>query len=293
MKTSFPRLHGFLFRRCVRGGRIAAFTLIELLVVIAIIAILASLLLPVLSKAKAKGYATQCLSNIKQLELAGQMYADDNNQTFVNNDTKPTGSTEAGDSAWIKGNVQRYTTAPQDYSTYWVSQGVLYDYNRSSAIYQCPANRAVARLATKSAIQNRSYSISVWINCNKAPTTDPYARMVSKYTQVRTPSSVYMFGEENQISIDNGTMGTYSRSTASWWNPPTARHNNSATFSFVDGHAEIWKWRGDLIRLNRDWNSDDPMSGQRSDTTVNPVSGKATSASDPDFGRLADALPGY
>lgn len=275
------------------------FTLIELLVVIAIIAILAAMLLPALSKAKARAQETQCLDNIRQLQIASLVYISDNHDRFPDNKVgSPT--SEAGPNSWIKGNVQRFTTPPQSYSTYWISTGALWPYNRSYGIYVCPTDHS---LVTASIAHNRSYAISVWLSCNNINqvNNDAYATEALKSTQVRNPSQTIDFMEENQVSIDNGVIGIFSRTTAGIWNLPSNRHDNSGTLTFVDGHAEAWKWKGVVNTLNRKWDATAITIGsganQRPSATLNPVnpsgstSGTACSSTDPDYIRLADGVP--
>src|SRR5437870_8745786 len=85
--SSSMKINGsFLVLACPTHRRKQAFTLIELLVVVAIIAILASILLPALAKAKDKGRAARCLSNTRQIGLSLVMYANDSEDKLPDRD---------------------------------------------------------------------------------------------------------------------------------------------------------------------------------------------------------------
>ncbi len=98
-----------LGRKTPKGGPGNGFTLIELLVVITIMAILAALLLPALGRAKRQGQQTACLSNTKQLTLAGLMYMGDTAQCLPNN-TPNLPNYEPGVAAWWYDALTNYGT---------------------------------------------------------------------------------------------------------------------------------------------------------------------------------------
>lgn len=142
-----------------RGGGHSAFTLIELLLIIAIIAVLGSLMLPGLNRAKERAAVTTCESNLKELGIGVKMYIDDNsfrfppgNVTDVDGGNRVVLATLGGYDA-ITNRAQFWASAPRR---------PLYPYAKPSKVYECPADRGqleISCYADPLPIKPRNFSV--------------------------------------------------------------------------------------------------------------------------------------
>jgi prepilin-type N-terminal cleavage/methylation domain-containing protein/prepilin-type processing-associated H-X9-DG protein len=222
------------------------FTLIELLVVIAILGILASLLLPVLGKAKGKGQSAACLSNLKQLQYGWQMYVQDNHEDLPPNISD--GYINFAGS-WVVGS------AAVDTDTANIKAGLLFPAIGSASAYHCPADQSVVQNRPQFP-HNRSYSIPQWYNSSVSRDllqVNNSSFNKRKLSQLMDPPPVgsWIFIDEHALSIDDGIFvigspwfapGAHPPDHDFWVSFPADRHQDGANLSFADGHVLHHRW---------------------------------------------------
>ena len=235
------------FRSSATARESSAFTLIELLVVIAIIAILAAMLLPALSKAKARATTTQCLSNKKQIQIACFMYSGDFSDWLAPN--APAGAFPnpwcAGSEGWLSQNAN---IDPNYYTTNTLGPFVA----GQIKVYKCPADI----IPSDNGDRLRSISMNgMMLGGISGSMTALIAyntgwRVFYKNSDFNTlkPVDAWVFCDEAMYSMNDGylQMGLI---TPSFPDVEANYHGGINTFSFADGHVETHKWKGALLTV--------------------------------------------
>jgi len=228
------------------GTLTGAFTLVEVLVVIALIGILAALLLPAMSKAKAKAQGIACLNNTRQLGYAWTLYASDHEDRLPYNLVDRASQTNIN---WTSG-VMTWELDADNTNTATVTEASLGPYaNRSTAIYKCPSDFVLSKRQRDEGwkARVRSYSMNAMIgdagmaSASGVNSNNPSYVQFFKMTTIPEPAQIFVFLDEHPDSIDDGYFINRAADRR-WRDLPASYHDSSAAFSFADGHARMKRW---------------------------------------------------
>jgi len=220
------------------------FTLIELLVVVAIIGVLAGLLFPAIAKAKNSGKVASCLNNLRQLQLAWTMYADDHDGRLVRNEFV-IGNPHPSRAAWVQGRLDYSPSNPAN-----TNSGIFLDeslslfapYLRAAGIYRCPSDRSAVLINGDWHSRVRSYGMN-WSLASERTTE---VTVLRKLGEIQNPSPAMMFVFIDQhpdyVSDPHFHLSLAAGGQSMFLDVPSANHGGSGTLTYADGHAERRKW---------------------------------------------------
>ncbi|NLZ64627.1 MAG: type II secretion system protein [Lentisphaerae bacterium] len=225
-------------RPCHSTGTRHYFTLIELLVVIAIIAVLASMLLPALSKARAKAQSSKCSNNVKSLTFALLMYCDDHDDVMPSPYYYSLPSAAFWQSAWI---VLGYTPPPYLSSSR----------PKPIGIHNCPVENRAGLLDYShwNSWKGSHYSLNRYLSqdfhSGSVSSTKWIPRLISS---AQWPSQTYAIGDKGGNPASRAFQGDMRAQGL----VPCLRHDGAWNVSMLDGHVESQK-SYPLMGVSNDW----------------------------------------
>lgn len=245
------------------------FTLIELLVVIAIIAILASLLLPALDRARIKTKGIACMNNHRQLGLAWMMYGNDSGDVLVYASTSGVEGNEPDKYAWSGAHMDFSPGNRANWDPdFDMRQRPLWPYVRNETIYRCPADRSVVFVDGQAKPRILTMSMNLYVG-GFAPVPrwgDPvpygtdghwaFAKGYWVYPKLSdisgnsSPTKIFVFLDmrEDVVNWSNfmSDMSGYPDKPQLYRftvDLPGFYHGGACGFTFADGHSELKKWK--------------------------------------------------
>jgi prepilin-type processing-associated H-X9-DG protein len=215
------------------------------------------MLLPTLTRARQKAQGIGCINNLRQLQLAEMMFADDNNDKLPRNTSNGSG-TETDDpllpeaqpdyngpnvikSAWVLGQIGDFgTAAAAAVNVECIRHGQLFPYTKKPGIYKDPADK---RRVPNGQPTIRSMSMNAWVG-TVTPESDMSTayRIFRKMADIPKPSQVWVFIDENPGSINDGFFKELPDNLDYWVDIPATYHGRSGGITFADGHVQLKKW---------------------------------------------------
>jgi prepilin-type N-terminal cleavage/methylation domain-containing protein/prepilin-type processing-associated H-X9-DG protein len=231
------------------------FTLVELLVVIALIALLAALLLPVLSKARTRTQGIVCLNNVRQLTLAWTLYADDHSGRLAYNlggDIKRQSVAPRTNLNWVNGILDwEWELSPDNTNTATLTEASLASYAaRNVGVYHCPSDFVLSAVQREAGWDHRvrSYSMNAMVgdagdlSATGSNANNPGYIQYFSLASIQRPDEIFVFLDEHPDSINDGYFINRAHNFQ-WVDLPASYHNGAAAFAFADGHSELHRWQ--------------------------------------------------
>ncbi len=226
----------------------SGFTLVELLVVVALIAILASLLLPALAKAKQQAHRIKCLNNQRQLAVTWIRYSSDNNEVLVPNGAQQPGGGQR-ETLWVLGDYHNFLPA-------FTNELYLLDpkyaafarYLTTKRVYKCPSDSTTYVVNRGKPIpQVWSYSMNSDLapNAGVARHLSPRYQVLRKSSDIRSAVNTFAFMDVIPQNLCTPAFIVLLPGSASdrFFHFPATHHNRGGVESFADGHSEAHRWR--------------------------------------------------